>query len=81
MCVCVCVCMYMLPVIEKDLLGLIEAFDYCDDFLPGVFQNSQMYPSGPPPGFAFGSNWGRGTENGEDYGAWHNGRKTQGLLL
>ena len=55
-CVCVCVCTYMLPVTEKDLLGLIDAFDYCDDFLPGVFQNSQMYPSGPPPGFAFGSN-------------------------
>ena len=73
---CVCACTYMLPVIEKDLLGLIDAFDYCDDFLPGVFQNSQMYPSGPPPGFAFGSHWGRGAENGEDYGAWHNGRKT-----
>jgi hypothetical protein len=42
MCMCVCgVC--VLPVIKSSLLGLIDAFNYHDDSLPGAFQNSQMY--------------------------------------
>lgn len=32
-------CVHMLPVTEKDLLSLIEAFGS----LPGAFRNNQMY--------------------------------------
>lgn len=47
MCECVCVYTHILPVIRKNLLGLIDAFDYHDDSLPGAFQNSQMYQVDP----------------------------------
>lgn len=42
-----CVCVHVLPVIEKNLLGLTDVFDYHDNCLPGTFPNSQMYQADP----------------------------------
>lgn len=71
-----CVYMCTLPVIKKDLLGLIDAFNYRDDSFPGASQNSQMYEGDHLQSLPLVHTVGRGTANGKDYVDRNNGGKT-----
>lgn len=62
-CMLACVCTHLLPVIKKKVLGLMDAFDYHDDSLPGAFQNHQMHQVDPLwflPLVQTAAGWGQG---------------------